>query len=97
MKYVRHEVRGADGWSPRGTEELYDLVRDPAEHIDLAGRGSEAIKEGRKLFEALEAAYARPPGGTGDAPGDQGVEEDLHLDRGMDPEVEQLLREWGYL
>ena len=97
MKYVRHEVRGPDGWSPRGPEELYDLVQDPAERVDLAGRGSETIKEGRRLFEALEAAYALPPEGRDAVSGRKAPEEDLHLDRGMDPEVEKLLREWGYL
>ena len=109
MKYVRHETRGAQGWQPDGAEELYDLTADPAEHVDLAAAPSSApvlLEEGRRLFLALEAAYARPPtddeaprangGAAADADADADAD-DLHLDRGLDPEVEKLLREWGYL
>ena len=64
--------------------------------LALAPEAAAELEIGRRLFEALEAAYARPPPASADATAGGGGEE-LHLDRGMDPEVEKLLREWGYL
>jgi len=98
LKYVRHEEDDGTGrWLPTGREELYDLVEDPAEHRDLAASGGPRLDRMRAVFEALEQVHALPPRPKTGPEGAPAPAMDLHLDPGVDPEVRNLLKEWGYL
>jgi len=97
LKYVHHEVRRGGVWRTLGHEELYDLAVDPLEHRDLAPSGDPRLAQSRGLLEELEAEFAKPRAAAAPAAGEASPVEDLHLDQGVDPEIEKLLGEWGYL
>jgi len=96
LKYARYETHEDSGCLPEGTEELYDLAQDPDELHDLAGSGDPRLAEARAELDRLEQDAALPLPGLEGRDGAREALPDLHLDEGVDPEIQRLLHEWGY-
>lgn len=83
-KFIRTRSIRPDATAPWGSDELYDLLRDPEEARNLAGEQTERSAE---LADHLESLTA----------GAWGHNENL-LEKGpLDPDLEKRLRGLGYL